>query len=145
MGLSRCCRFLRSDRASRAAHKAFSPYVEANFASARRFASRAGDVGGHTVNDYQLFFPSSGLINVFCNRSRRGDCSRLEACTTRDYHPLGYVTTAVILARRHDRERLPVHKSQLHWQHRNALRWLGSFLKSQIRSGAMLTLPAGAW
>ena len=40
------------------------------------------------------------------NRSRRGDCSRLEACTTRNSHPLGYVKTAVILARRQDRERL---------------------------------------
>ncbi len=32
---------------------------------------------------------------------------RLEACTTRDSYPLGYAKTAVILARRHDCERLP--------------------------------------
>ncbi len=31
---------------------------------------------------------------------------RLAACTTRDSHPLDDVKTAVILARRHDRERL---------------------------------------
>jgi hypothetical protein len=35
-----------------------------------------------------------------------GATGRLKACTTRDSHPLGYVKTAVILARRHDRERL---------------------------------------
>ena len=37
----------------------------------------------------------------------KGRLGRLEARTTRGSHPLGYVKTAVILAHRHDRERLP--------------------------------------
>ena len=64
------------------------------------------------LSDFATFI--SGQVHG--NRSRRGDFSRLETCTTRNSHSLGYVKTAVILARRYDRERLRYMLSKLLWK-----------------------------